>query len=71
MKDNTITSLFDIELTHDIKTDYEMIRYLRQFITLTETETTPYKHKSAYYNKKAHYINNVKVNRYVYNKVKQ
>ena len=71
MKDNIITSLFDIELTRDIKTDYEMFRYLRQFITLTETDTTPYKHKSAYYNKKAHYINNVKVNRYVYNKVKQ
>lgn len=68
---NKNISLFNEDYTRDIKSDYEMFRYLKQFIVLTETDETPYKHKAAYYDKKAHYINDVKVNRYIYYKVKR
>lgn len=54
-----------------LKSDVEMFKFLRQFITLTETECTPYKYKRATYEKKAHYINGKKVNRQVYHYVKR
>lgn len=54
-----------------IKSEKEMFRFLRQFITLTETSSTPYKRKAGSYSKKAHYINGKKVNRQVYNYIKR
>ena len=53
-----------------IKNTRELIRFLKQFIVLREDDITPYKHKPAYYNKKAHYINGQRVNRQVYAFVK-
>lgn len=54
-----------------LRTDREMFRYLKQFITLEELPRTNYKHKLGYYKKKGHYINGKKVNRYIYNYVKK
>ena len=54
-----------------IGSDSEMLIFLKQFITLTETDCTPYKHKKSSYNKKAHYINGKKVNEQVYNYIKK
>lgn len=52
------------------RSDADMIRFLRQFINLEELPVTNYKHKLGHYKKKGHYINGKKVNRYVYNYVK-
>lgn len=54
-----------------LKSDREMFRYLKQFIILEELPVTNYKHKLGHYNKKGHYINGKKVNRYIYNYVKK
>ena len=54
-----------------ISSEKEMFSFLRQFISLTETESTPYKRKPGSYSKKAHYINGKKVNRQVYGDVKR
>lgn len=54
-----------------IKSEKDMFVFLRQFITLTETSSTPYKRKAGSYLKKAHYINGKKVNRQVYGYVKR
>lgn len=76
-----MNSLFDIKneklnkkLDDDrvkIESDEEMLIFLKQFITLTETDCTPYKHKKSTYDKKAHYINGKKVNKQVYNYIKR
>ena len=54
-----------------IGSDSEMLIFLKQFITLTETDCTPYKHKKSSYNKKAHYINGKKVKEKVNNYIKK
>jgi len=53
-----------------LKNDLDMLRFFKQFIKVEEENRTPYKHKLGYYKKKAHYINGRKVNRYVYQYVK-
>lgn len=52
------------------RTDTEMFRFLKQFIQLEEENMTPYKRKNGYYNKKAHYLNGKKINRYIYAYIK-
>jgi hypothetical protein len=54
-----------------ISSEKEMFAFLRQFISLTETESTPYKRRPGAYPKKAHYINGKKVNRQTYGYVKR
>lgn len=54
-----------------IKSDDEMLAFLRRFVSLTETESTPYKRKPGSYPKKAHYINGEKVNEQAYSYVKK
>lgn len=53
-----------------ISSENELLNYLKQFIIIDEVDKTPYKHKPAYYNKKAHYVNGKKVNRQVYSYIK-
>jgi len=53
-----------------LKSEKELLKYLKQFITISEEPITPYKYKDGYYNKKAHYINGQKVNRDVYKYIK-
>lgn len=54
-----------------LRSEREVLLFLKQFITLEEDELTPYRHKNGYYQKKAHYINGKKVNRQVYAAVKK
>lgn len=54
-----------------IQSDEEMLRFLRRFLTLTETDETPYRRRPGTYPKKAHYINGEKVNEQAYSYVKK
>ncbi len=54
-----------------MKSEKELFAFLRQSVSLIETESVPYKRKPGSHSKKAHYVNGRKVDRQVYGCVKR